>query len=72
MLGGGAFSPSDCTNAFLPGIHDGDPAEGLSCALIWVLDFVESEHFAGDTRPRYWAVRCILDALVSCMFEASP
>lgn len=49
------------------GVGEGqdDKAEGLSAALLWVLDFVESEEFGGDTRPRYWAVRCLLDALVS-------
>lgn len=41
-----------------------DRAEGLSAALLWVLDFVEAEQFAGDTRPRYWAIRCLLDSLV--------
>lgn len=48
------------------GIVEGenDKAEGLSAALLWVLDFVEAEQFAGDTRPRYWAIRCLLDALV--------
>ena len=51
---------------FLVGIIEGeqDKAEGLSAAILWVLDFVEGEQFAGDTRPRYWAIRCLLDALV--------
>eukprot|EP00752_Nemacystus_decipiens_P001742 g1685.t1 len=40
-----------------------DKGEGLSAALLWVLDFVESEENAGDTRPKYWAIRCLLDAL---------
>lgn len=56
--------PVTCTT--LVGIVEGekDNAEGLSAALLWVLDFVEAEQFAGDTRPRYWAIRCLLDALV--------
>ena len=41
-----------------------DTGEGLSAALLWVLDFVESEENSGDTRPKSWAVRCLLDALV--------
>ncbi|CAM9321129.1 unnamed protein product, partial [Ectocarpus fasciculatus] len=48
------------------GKHKGrgqDDGEGLSSALLWVLNFVESEEPAGDGRPRYWAVRCLLDAL---------
>lgn len=59
------------------GIAEGeeDKGEGLSAALLWVLDFVESEQFAGDARPRYWAVRCLLDSLViidtNCYFESS-
>lgn len=44
-----------------------DTGEGLSAALLWVLDFVESEEYSGDTRPKYWAIRCLLDALVSEM-----
>lgn len=42
-----------------------DTGDGLSAALLWVLDFVvESEENSGDARPKYWAIRCLLDALV--------
>lgn len=61
-------SPSFNPHAYvlLLGLAEGaaDTGDGLSAALLWVLDFAESEENAGDARPKYWAIRCLLDALV--------